>query len=257
VLTIAGSDSGAGAGVQADSRTIQALGGYAVTAITAVTAQALRGVTDWQATPSALITAQIRAVLGDFQVAAIKTGLLPGAEAVRAVARELRRHPRRPLVVDPVIGATSGTQFLPPAGLRTLRRDLLPLATLVTPNWPEAEALTGRKVGTDADAEAAARQLAAESGCAVLVKGGHGRGALCRDCLATADGRVRWFGSPRVAARNTHGTGCVLSAAIAMELARGCELEAAIEQARQFLVRGLKQNSQTRWGPGAGPAFAG
>lgn len=257
ILTIAGSDSGAGAGVQADSRAIQALGGYALTAITAVTAQGLRGVTAWRATPSGLIAAQIRAVRGDFQVAAIKTGLLPGAAAVRAIARELRRHPRRPLVVDPVIGSTSGTRFLSAAGLRALRRELLPLATLVTPNWPEAEALTRRKVRTDADAAAAARHLAAEAGCAVLVKGGHGRGPLCRDCLATVDGRVRWFSSPRVAARNTHGTGCVLSAAIAFELARGRELAAAVGRARQFLRRGLKKSPKARWGPGAGPAFAG
>jgi hydroxymethylpyrimidine/phosphomethylpyrimidine kinase len=257
VLTIAGSDSGAGAGIQADARAIQALGGYAVTAVTAVTAQALRGVTQWRPTPSGLIAAQLRAVLGDFTVGAIKTGLLPGAGAVRAVARELRRQPRRPLVIDPVIGSTSGTRFLSAAGLRTLRRELFPLATVVTPNWPEAEALSGRKVRTEAEAAVAGRQLAVESGCAFLVKGGHGRGPRCRDCLATPDGRVRWFSSPRLAARNTHGTGCVLSAALAFELARGATLAAAVGKARRFLVRGLKQFPRERWGPGSGPAFAG
>jgi len=154
------------------------------------------------------------------------------------------------------MGSTGGTRFLPPAGLRALLRDLLPLATVVTPNWPEAEALCGRVVHTDADAEAAARQLAAVSRCAVLIKGGHGRGPVCRDCLVTADGRVRWFGSRRLVARNTHGTGCVLSAAIAYELARGRELETAIRKARQFLIRGLKRYPKARWGPGAGPAFA-
>ena len=255
VLTIAGSDSGAGAGLQADARTIQALGGYALTVVTAVTAQNKRGVAAWQPVPSPLIAAQIRAVLSDFDVAAIKTGLLPGAGAVRAIAKELRRHPRRPLVIDPVIGSTSGTRFLSRAGLLALRRELLPLATLVTPNLPEAEALSGRRVRTDAEAEAAARQLAAEFGCAVLVKGGHAPGRVCRDCLVTAAGRVRWFASPRVATRNTHGTGCVLSAAIASGLARGRPLEAAIGEARGFLCRSLQRNRRVKWGRGSGPAF--
>jgi hydroxymethylpyrimidine/phosphomethylpyrimidine kinase len=257
VLSIAGSDSGAGAGIQADARTIQALGGYAVTAVTAVTAQGLRGVAEWKATPPGLIAAQIRSVLGDYRVAAVKTGLLAGPAAVRAVARELRRHPARRLVVDPVIGSTSGTRFLSSEGLRALLRDLLPLATVATPNWPEAEALCRMRVRTNADAEAAARQLAAEARCAVLVKGGHGRDALCRDCLAMPDGRVRWFESRRVATRNTHGTGCVLSAAIAFELACGLDLEAAVGKARRFLFQSLKKNRKRRWGRGAGPAFAG
>jgi hydroxymethylpyrimidine/phosphomethylpyrimidine kinase len=256
VLTIAGSDSGAGAGVQADARTIAALGGHALTAVTAVTAQNKRGVAAWEPVSGALIAAQIRAVLSDFDVAAIKTGLLPGAAAVRAIARELHRHPRRPLVVDPVIGSTSGTRFLSPTALRALRRELLPLATLVTPNRPEAEALSGRKIRTDAAAEAAARQLAAEFGCPVLVKGGHAPGRVCRDCLATAAGRVRWFSSPRVATRNTHGTGCVLSAAIALGLAQGRPLEAAVREARKFLFRSLQKNRRVKWGRGFGPALA-
>src|SRR5258708_4325587 len=138
VLSIAGSDSGAGAGVQADARTVHALGGYALTAITAVTLQNTRGIRAWRAMPPSLIAAQIAAVVEDFSVGAIKTGLLPGAAAVRAVVRALAAGPRRPLVVDPVIGSTSGTCFLPPAGVQALRRDLLPLAVLVTPNWPEA-----------------------------------------------------------------------------------------------------------------------
>jgi hydroxymethylpyrimidine/phosphomethylpyrimidine kinase len=257
VLTIAGSDSGAGAGLQADARTIQALGGYAVMAVTAVTAQALRGVTKWKPMPSGLLAAQIRAVMADFPVASIKTGLIPNPASVKAIARELRGFPRRHLVIDPVIGATSGTRFLSSAGLRALRRDLFPLASLVTPNWPEAEALSGRKVRTEADAAAAARQLAADSGCAFLVKGGHGQGPRCRDCLATADGRMRWFDSPRIATPNTHGTGCVLSAAIAFELACGKEMETAVAGARQFLIRSLGRDRYRRWGQGAGPAFAG
>lgn len=257
VLTIAGSDSGAGAGVQADARTIHALGGYALTAITAVTAQNTRAVTAWRPVPPALIAAQIGAVLNDFSVAAVKTGLLPGAAAVRAIARQLARHPRRPLVVDPVIGSTSGARFLPAAGLSALKQELLPRATLVTPNWPEVAALTGLKVRTHEDAETAARRLAKECGCAVFVKGGHAPGDVCRDCLVTAAGRVRWFESPRVKTRNTHGTGCVLSAAIATNLATGERLESAVAQAHEFLWRSLRAGRMTRWGRGHGPAFAG
>ncbi|MGA3006854.1 MAG: bifunctional hydroxymethylpyrimidine kinase/phosphomethylpyrimidine kinase [Opitutaceae bacterium] len=254
---MAGSDSGAGAGLQADARTIHALGGYALTAVTAVTAQNTRGVLAWRAVPPALIAAQIKAVLGDFSVAAIKTGLLPGAAAVQAIARELVRHSRRPLVVDPVIGSTSGAEFLPTAGLRALKSDLLPRATLVTPNWPEAAALSGGRVQSHEDAEAAARKIAKECGCAVLVKGGHGPDEVCRDCLVTAAGRVRWFESPRIKTRNTHGTGCVLSAAIATNLAHGEKIESAVAQAHEFLWHSLWAGRKTRWGRGHGPAFAG
>jgi hydroxymethylpyrimidine/phosphomethylpyrimidine kinase len=255
VLTIAGSDSGAGAGIQADARTIHALGGYACTAVTAITAQNTRGVTAWRAVPTALLVAQITAVLDDLPIAAIKTGLLPGAAAVRAVARTLARHPKVPLVVDPVIGSTSGTRFLPPSGRRALLRELLPLASLVTPNWPEAELLTDVCVRTFADAEAAARCLLV-SGCrAVLVKGGHGPDQVCRDCLIVAGRRAVWFESPRIKTRNTHGTGCVLSAAIALWLARGDSVETATVHARQFLISCLAAGRAVVLGAGAGPAF--
>ena len=257
VLTIAGSDSGAGAGIQADSRTIHAHGGFALTAITALTAQNTRGVSAWRATPPALLGAQIAAVLEDFPVRATKTGLLPGAAAVRAVAAALEAYPKIPCVVDPVIGSTSGTRFLSPAGVRALAQTLFPRATLVTPNWPEAEALTGVRIVTFADAESAGRRLL-ETGCgAVLVKGGHGPGKICRDCLVTRDGRVRWFESPRLATRNTHGTGCVLSAAIAANLARGKSVVQSVAAARAFLGRALAAGRRVRFGHGAGPAFFG
>jgi hydroxymethylpyrimidine/phosphomethylpyrimidine kinase len=256
VLTIAGSDSGGGAGVQADARTIHARGGFACMAITAITAQNTRGVRSWQPEQPKLIAAQIAAVLDDLPVRAIKTGLLPGASAVRAVAKALAATHGVPLVVDPVIGSTSGTRFLDAAGVRALRSDLLPHATLVTPNWPEAEALTGLRLRTFADAEKAARQLAAELKSAVLLKGGHAPGSVCRDYLVLADGTLHTFESPRLTTRNTHGTGCVLSAAIATELARGTSLVGAVGAARQFLRRSLKAGAGTNWG-GRGPAFAG
>jgi hydroxymethylpyrimidine/phosphomethylpyrimidine kinase len=255
ILTIAGSDSGAGAGIQADARTIQALGGYACTAITAVTAQNTRGVVAWRPVPAALLAAQIAAVLDDLPVAAIKTGLLPGTAAVRAVAVALAARPKLPLVLDPVVGSTSGTRFLSPAGLRTLRRELLPLATLVTPNWPEAALLTGQLVRTWAEAEAAGRELLATGCRAVLVKGGHGPGGICRDALVEAGRPTVWWESPRLETRNTHGTGCVLSAALALRLARGDSVKAATTRAREFLLRGLKAGQGGVWGAGAGPAF--
>jgi len=257
VLTIAGSDSGAGAGLQADSRAIHALGGYALTAVTAITAQDSRSVAAWRPVVPSLIAAQIAAVAGDFPVRAVKTGLLPGAAAVRTVAAALDALPRAPLVVDPVIGSTSGTRFLPPAALCVLKQKLLPRAALVTPNWPEAALLTGLPVRTFAQAEAAAHRLLATGCAAVLVKGGHAPGDACRDVLITSDGSVRWFESPRIATRNTHGTGCVLSAAIATGLAQGRPLADAIRQARRLLARSLDAHRALSFGSGAGPAFPG
>ena len=269
VLTIAGSDSGAGAGIQADSRAIHALGAFACTAITALTAQNTRGVTRWSPVAPSLLAAQIDAVLSDLPVATLKTGLLPGAAAIRAVARALARHPRLPLVIDPVIGSTSGTRFLDAAGLRALRRHLFPLATLITPNWPEAAALTGLPVATPGEAEDAARALARSAGCAVLLKGGHSPDrARCVDLLVThsaprAPGspsdplRLRRFSAPRLATPNTHGTGCTLSAAIAAGLARGLPLPAAVARARALLRRGLASHRSVRLGSRAGPAFFG
>ena len=257
VLTIAGSDSGSGAGIQADARTIQALGGYPLTAITAITAQNSRGIAKWRPVEKRLILAQIRAVLADFDVKTAKIGLIPNSDTVRELALFLADFPGLVLVVDPVIGSTSGTRFLSSPGIRELKRRLLPLAALVTPNWPEAAELTGLEVRSDSEAEAAALALSRECGCAVLVKGGHGAGRLCRDCLATRDGRVRWYASPRIRTRNTHGTGCVLSAGIAVGLSKGLSLPAAVGAARRFLVGSLKKNQNVRLGGGRGPAFPG
>ena len=230
-----------------------------MTAITALTAQNTRGVAAWRAVPVSLLRAQLYAVLDDFPVAAIKTGLLPGAAAVRVVARALEKFPRVPLVVDPVIGSTSGTRFLPAAGVRVLREKLFPLATLVTPNWPEAEALCGMRVRDVDDAVEAGRKIL-EAGCgAVLVKGGHAPGERLVDVLVarTETGAVeaRRFTGQRIRTRNTHGTGCVLSSAIAAELAKGRTLVQAVERARRFLRAALVRGRSMEWG-GTGPAFA-
>lgn len=258
VLTIAGSDSGAGAGIQADSRAIHELGGFAATAITAVTAQNTNGIAAWRAIPSTLIDQQITAVCSDLPVAALKTGLLPGAASVRTVAAALRRMPALPLVVDPVIGSSSGTRFLARAGLRVLVTELIPLATVVTPNWPEAAQLSGQKVSHLGDAEAAGRIILRRSGCnAVLVKGGHGGGGTCDDLLLIRGGELYVFSRPRIRTQNTHGTGCTLAAAIATQLALGDDLPTAVAFAGEFLHEALRNGCNARWGAGHGPAFAG
>jgi hydroxymethylpyrimidine/phosphomethylpyrimidine kinase len=255
ILTIAGSDSGGGAGIQSDLRTIRALGGHGLTAITAVTAQDTERISAWSPVPDALIAAQISSALKGFPVAAVKTGLLPGTGAVRAVAAALSLGPSVPLVVDPVLSSTSGTRFMSKAAILELRRKLLPLASLVTPNWPEAAALTGLPVRTHAEAEKAAHRLVRQCGRPVLVKGGHGPGKSCRDCLAAVDGTTLWFEGPRIATRNTHGTGCVLSTAIAAWLGRGADLPHAVRLAHTFLQRALLRGRALDWGKGRGPAF--
>ena len=258
VLTIAGSDSGGGAGIQADLRTIHALGAFAATAISAVTAQNTLGVSAWRAMQPKLLAQQIAAVCEDLPVAVIKTGLLPGPAAVRAVADALKAYARIPLVVDPVIGSTSGTRFLSATGLRALQEELLPRATLVTPNWLEAAALSGLPVTTMAQVEAAGRAILKLTGCrAVLVKGGHAPGSTCEDWLFLANGRTFSYAHSRIETINTHGTGCVLSAAIATRLALGDELPEAVRAATDFLQTALRKGRSRSWGRGRGPAFAG
>lgn len=257
VLTIAGSDSGGGAGIQADQRTIRAIGGHALTAVTAVTAQDTRRIAAWKPVSDSLIRAQIDSALGGYPVSAIKTGLLPGPGAVRAVAAALANFPSIPLVVDPVLASSGGTRFLSGIGIRALRRTLFPRAFVITANWPEAAELAGLPVRTHGHAEKAAARLAAECGRPVLVKGGHAKGMLCRDCLAVPGSATLWFEGPRIATINTHGTGCVLSAAIAAWLGRGASLPEAVRLAQSFLQRALVRGRGLDWGNGRGPAFYG
>jgi hydroxymethylpyrimidine/phosphomethylpyrimidine kinase len=257
VLTIAGSDSGGGAGIQADQRAIRAIGGHALTAVTAITAQDTRGISTWRAVPATLILAQIESALGGFTVSAVKTGLLPGTGAVKAVVAGLARSPSIPLVVDPVLASSSGTRFLSEAGVRALKRDLFPRASLITPNWPEAALLAGMPVRSDAQAEKAAVRLASQSGRPILVKGGHSTGGVLRDCLAMPGGGIVWFENERIATVNTHGTGCVLSSAIATWLGRGAHLIEAVRLGQSFLQRALLRGRGLDWGKGRGPAFFG
>lgn len=253
VLTIAGFDGGGGAGVLADARAIQGVGARAVAVVTAVTAQNLHEVRGVEPVAPRMIAEQIAALADDFEIAAVKVGLLPGAEAVKAVARALARMRPVPIVVDPVLGSTSGTRFLDPKGMLALKGELFPLATVITPNWPEAAALTGRKVGSVAEAEWAATTLLNLGCSAVLVKGGHAAGKVLTDVLVGQAGATRMMGT-RIKTQNTHGTGCVLAAAIAANLAAGRPLGKAVAAGRSFLRGALKAGRKADWG-GRGPAL--
>jgi hydroxymethylpyrimidine/phosphomethylpyrimidine kinase len=241
VLIVAGSDSGGGAGVQADIKTVTALGGYAATAITALTVQNTLGVSAVHAAPPEIVAAQIRAVLEDIGADAIKTGMLGDAATVETVAAALDAHaPDIPVIVDPVMIAKGGHALLTPGAIDTVRALMLPRAALVTPNAPEAAALTGIMVNDlDSQRRAGARLL--ELGAATaLVKGGHIAGAVIRDVLVTADG-VEIFEGPRIETRATHGTGCTLASAIAVKLAQGGSLPEAVHAAREYLLEAIRR----------------
>ncbi len=241
VLAIAGSDSGGGAGIQADIKTISALGGYAMTAITALTAQNTEGVFGVHAVPPAFVRRQIELVLGDIGADAVKTGMLHSTEVIEAVVEEIARlAPSAPLVVDPVMIAKGGHRLIEPSAIEALKRLLLPRATVLTPNLPEAGALSGRRIeGSEAMAEAGRALLALGPG-AVLMKGGHLDGPEVVDLLVTA-GSVRRFVHPRLESRSTHGTGCTLASAIATGLAQGLALDAAVERAIAFVLAAMAQ----------------
>jgi hydroxymethylpyrimidine/phosphomethylpyrimidine kinase len=237
-LTIAGSDSGAGAGIQADLKTFSALGVYASTVVTAITAQNTLGVTAVHEIPTAVIAAQLDAVMSDIGAQAVKTGMLSSAEIIETVAEGVRRHRIDTLVVDPVMVAKSGDRLLREDAVDALRRVLLPLALVVTPNAPEAEVLAGRGIAREADMAEAARAIHALGPRYVVVKGGH----LDSDAVDVLyDGEtVERFVLPRVETRHTHGTGCTFSAAIAAYLARGLDVPSAVWRAKQYLHEALR-----------------
>ncbi len=249
LLTIAGSDSGGGAGIQADLKTFAAHGGYGMSAITALTAQNTREVRADHAAPPDFVAAQIDAVFEDIGVDAVKIGMLADASLVRAVAGRLRAHlqgthPGLPIVLDPVMISKSGAALLAGDAVAALAEELIPLATLVTPNLPELERLTGLPVGTEEERRRAAEALAGSgaapsgTGPAVLAKGGHAEGPEVVDLLFVAgpDGnQCYWFTHPRIETAATHGTGCTLSSAIAARLGRGEDLPRAVEGAIAWL----------------------
>jgi hydroxymethylpyrimidine/phosphomethylpyrimidine kinase len=250
VLTIAGSDSSAGAGIQADLKAISANGGYGASVITAITAQNTRGVTAAAEVALELIRAQADAVFDDLRVAAVKTGMLASAPVIETVAKALRDHRPPHYVVDPVMISKTGFPLLRPEAISALAELLLPLASLVTPNVHEARALTGLEVRTPAEAAAAGRKLVDAGARAVLVKGGHLEEQRATDVLVTRAG-VRVFPGEHVEAAHTHGTGCTYSAAIATHLAHGRSLEDAIATAKAYVTEAIRAGLPV--GQGTGP----
>ncbi len=248
-LTIAGSDSGGGAGIQADLKTFAAHGVYGVSAITAVTAQNTVAVTGVEEIGPELVAAQIAAVAGDFPVAAAKTGMLSSAAIVGAVARAVDEHELR-VVVDPVMVAKSGKRLLRPDAVQTLLEDIVPRAALLTPNLPEAADLTGLPVRNEDEMRAAGERLLALGARAVLVKGGHLEGDRLVDLFLDGQ-RVQAFRSDRIETRATHGTGCTLSAAVAANLALGSGLPDAVERALAYLRKAMRRAAPL--GAGRGP----
>ena len=248
-LTIAGSDSGGGAGIQADLKTFAALGAFGTSVVTAVTAQNTVEVRSIHSVSRAIIRDQIDVVFEDFPVAAVKVGMLGETSTVDEVAAGLERHSGPPVVVDPVMVSKSGASLLAPEAVEALRERLLPLAAIVTPNLPEAEVLLGRSL-TSVDERLAGALELARRGPAVLLKGGHAGGDEVVDLLA-AEGRGHQIRHPRIDTRACHGTGCTLSAAIAAGLAAGRPLVAAVEEAIAYLAGALA--GSPRLGRGAGP----
>lgn len=257
-LTIAGSDSGGGAGIQTDLRTFDHLGVHGCCAIAALTAQNPRGVTGVHATPPEFLALQIETVFDAFEIRAAKTGMLFDAALIGVVARSFARRPNVPLVVDPVMVSTSGSRLLKDDAVAALTERLLPLATLVTPNLHEAEILAGRPLRTVRELWDAAPALARKLGCAVLLKGGHCPEAPGTDVLGERDGRRLVFRSPTLRdLPSTHGTGCTLSAAIAAGLAQGKPLADAIRQAKAYLSLALRNAAQAGEGTYVWSAPAG
>jgi hydroxymethylpyrimidine/phosphomethylpyrimidine kinase len=239
-LTVAGSDSGAGAGIQADLKTFAALGVYGTSAITAITAQNTIGVTQVFALNAELIAAQIDAVVEDIGAHALKTGMLANAEIIEIVAKKITEHRLKNLVVDPVMVATSGDLLIEKNAVTALRARLVPLAAAVTPNIPEAEELIGMTLRTPEDIEEAARRIVSLGAKTVIIKGGHRKGPAVD---VFYDGKkFRALSAPRIRTKNTHGTGCTFSAAITAYLARGEAIDRAVALAKNYVTEALRKN---------------
>lgn len=254
VLTIAGSDSGGGAGIQADIKAISATGSYACSAITAITAQNTLGVSAVYPLPLDILEQQLDAIFCDIPVLAVKIGMLADAPIIALVAKKLRQYQPKWIVLDPVMLSTSGHHLLAGEAVETLKRELLPLASIITPNLPEAAVLVGM---TEQEWQhnpqqgiAALRQLDTQ---AVLLKGGHNHQQMDSDDLLIEVDNIRYFRAPRIATKNTHGTGCSLSSAIASYLAQGYALKDAVEKAKQYIHQAILHADQLKIGQGYGP----
>ncbi|GJE55923.1 MULTISPECIES: bifunctional hydroxymethylpyrimidine kinase/phosphomethylpyrimidine kinase [Methylobacterium] len=254
-LTIAGSDSSGGAGIQGDLKTFAALRVYGASVITALTAQNTRGVQGIHDVPPDFVTAQLDSVFSDLDVRAIKIGMLSQPATIRAVAEGLRRYAGDlPVVLDPVMVATSGDRLISEEAVAALRDELMPLATLITPNLPEAAALLGESAATtENEAVAQARKILAVGARAVLIKGGHAEGNESVDHLVVSDGTLRRFAAPRIVSTNSHGTGCTLSAAVAAGLAGKLELADAVARAKTYVTAAIRGADSVSVGQGHGP----
>ena len=248
-LTIAGSDSGGGAGIQADIKTMTAYGVYAMSAVTALTAQNTTGVYGIMEIPSEFLERQLDAVFTDIIPDTVKIGMLPSKEGIRSVRKKLCQYKAEHVVLDPVMAATSGSSLIEKSAVRALKEELFSLAELITPNIPEAEALTGQAIKNKADMEQAARTLYETWHCNVLCKGGHLTDSA--DDLLYENGQVYWISGRRINNPNTHGTGCTLSSAIASGLALGMDLLEAVKKAKAYLTGALEQDLNL--GRGSGP----
>ena len=252
-LTIAGSDSSGGAGIQADLKSFAALGVYGASVITALTAQNTRGVTGIHQVPADFVTAQIDAVFGDLDIRAVKIGMVADLAVIDAIAAGLRKWAPTHIVLDPVMVATSGDRLLAAEAVDALRTKLIPLASLITPNMPEAAALLNESIAADEAAiESQGKRLLAMGCPAVLIKGGHGQGAESIDYLVTGSGTIA-LAAPRIATQNTHGTGCSLSSAIAAGLAKGEDMETAVRNAKAWVSAAIAAADRLGVGHGHGP----
>ena len=248
-LTIAGSDCSGGAGIQADIKTMTMNGVYAMSAVTALTAQNTTGVTGIQESSPEFLEMQLDAVFEDIYPDAVKIGMVASGELIRAIADRLRHYDAGNVVIDPVMVSTSGSALMRNDAVDTLVKELLPLATLVTPNIPEAEVLSGRAIASKEEMIEAAKQIGDENHCAVLLKGGHSVNDA--NDLLYAEGRLTWFQGKRIDNPNTHGTGCTLSSAIASNLAKGFSLEDSVERAKSYISEALE--AMLDLGKGSGP----
>jgi hydroxymethylpyrimidine/phosphomethylpyrimidine kinase len=254
VLTIAGSDSGGGAGIQADLKTFSALGCYGMSVVTALTAQNTTGVTGIHAVPPDFVVQQMAAVFSDIGTDAVKIGMLYSAELIQAVSDGLRRHEASNIVLDPVMVAQSGDKLLQDAAITALKNHLLPLATVLTPNLPEAAVLLGQEVKGLDDMQEATKNLAAFGSRSVLLKGGHAQGDDSSDVLYIAeDDLCVVLGDRRIRTANTHGTGCTLSSAIAAYLAKGEAIAPAIRKAKTYIGEAIRAGAPYRLGHGSAP----
>ena len=255
-LTIAGSDCSGGAGIQADIKTMTANGVYAMSAITALTAQNTTGVTGIMEVTPEFLAEQLDCIFTDIRPDAIKTGMVSSSSLIQVIAQKLREYDAVNIVVDPVMVATSGARLISEEAILTLKKELLPLATVITPNIPETEVLANRKVEREEDMVSAAEMISETYGCAVLCKGGHSLNDA-NDLLVMADGTHQWFRGERIQNPNTHGTGCTLSSAIASNLAKGYDLSESVSLAKDYISKAL--GAMLDLGKGSGPmnhAFA-